>query len=147
MKLEAEMKQQSAQAGARPLRPPLWAHLSVEAARVRLAREGLSFLLVVVGPSGRVAGVVTPESVRPGPCCVRRAGSCSVVHHLDPDAAYCFAEEPLAEVLLTEAEIAGERRPPRDRSAPLLVVDRELRPLGYLPHAASARALGPLQAA
>lgn len=122
-----------------PLRPTLRAHMTVEAARARLTREGLDFVAVTAGGTGRLLGVVTARSARPGPCCVSRDGRCSIVNHLDEGAAFCFGDEPLAAVLRDEAALAAERGV-ASRPAPLVVVDHQLHPLGHLPAAAAADA-------
>ena len=119
----------------RPIRRPLLAHVSAEVAWSRLLREGLVFLVVVEGGGGRMVGVVSRQSLKPGPCCARHGSACSVVNHRAADGAYCFADEPVGELAAAEAALHQEYpyRPPR--SVPLIVVERGLRPVGYLPAA------------
>jgi hypothetical protein len=118
---------------ARPLAKPMAAHLSAQLAWARLVREGLRFLVIAEPVSGRLLGVVDRESLRPRRCCCARpSGECSVVNHRVEDAGFCFADEDLDAVLQSEAERLQEYPYPRSRSVPLIVVDRSLRPVGYL---------------
>ena len=149
---------QSAQIGAadplerastamRPLRGTLLAHASAEVAWARLLRENLHFLVVVEGGAGRMVGVVTRQSLKPAPCCGRHGSACSVVNHRAADGAYCFAHEGLRGLREAEGALAREYPFPPRRSVPLIVVDRALRPLGFLPPLAAGGDRGRLSAA
>lgn len=116
----------------RPLRKPIPAHSSAQLAWARLANEGLDFLVIVEGGGGRMVGVVTRESLRPGACCATHGAACSVVNHRAADAAFCFVDEGLAGIREAEASFTREYPFPPRRSVPLVVVDRRLRPVGYI---------------
>jgi hypothetical protein len=131
----------------RPLRGPLLAHVSAEIAWARMIRDGLQFLVLVEAGAGRMVGVVTRQSLKSGPCCARHGSSCSVVNHRAADGAFCFADEDLHGVLEAESALSKEYPFPPQRSAPLIVVDRALRPLGYIPSAAAQLAWGRQSAA
>jgi len=130
--LEMSPRTRAVRPGINPLRMPLPAHVSAQVAWARLVNERLSFLVVVEGGGGRMLGVVTRESLMPGPCCVKHGAACSVVNHRAPEGAFCFADEDLAAIREAEESLALEYPYPQRRSVPLIVVDRRLRPVGYL---------------
>jgi hypothetical protein len=126
----------------RPLRQPILAHVSAQLAWARLANEGLNFLVIVEGGGGRMVGVVTRDSLRPAACCARHGSACSVVNHRAGDAAFCFVDEDLGGIREAEASHSQEYPYPPKRSVPLVVVDRRLRPVGFI-GPSSAIALSP----
>lgn len=122
----------------RPLRGALPVFASPRTALGRLDRDEVSFLVVVAPRTGALLGAVDRDSLAPRECCAGGLSRCSVVRHLSPDAAFCFGEEEVEEVLVAEAELAAEGKVSAERSIPLLVVDQRLKPLGFLPNPAAS---------
>ena len=121
----------------RPLGGAVPAFTPADAARRRLEREALGFLVVLAPGTGLLVGAVDRGSLAPAPCCERRGGRCTVAQHLARGVAFCFAHEGAAGVAEAEAELAAEGRIPAPRPIPLIVVDRQLQPLGTFAPAAA----------
>jgi hypothetical protein len=123
-------RRRRAAAWMKPLGATVPAFTPAHAARRRLEREALRFLVVLAPGTGRLVGAVDRESLAPAPCCERREGRCTVAQHLARGVAFCFAHEGAAGVAEAEAELAAAGKAPSPRAIPLVVVDRQLKPLG-----------------
>ena len=117
---------------AHALHPPVPVNLTPAEARRLMLRSGLRFLTVVAGDPSRLVGVVTQASLQRADCCENAAGGCWLAAHLARGGGFCFATEDMATLRRGDAEEARES-PEWKRSLPLIVVDRELKPVGFLP--------------
>lgn len=107
-------------------------------ARARMREEDLSFLAVVAPETDKLMGVVLLGALERA--CASNGHNpedCPLVLHLKTDIDFCFAGDRVAEVVGQDevpapAETLAGRKARVRRALPVLVVDEQKIPVGYL---------------
>jgi CBS domain-containing protein len=134
----ATMTKETAAEAMRPMPEPITLDSTAAVARERMREENLSFLPVVSPENDKLLGVVLRGTVeRACEANGHDPETCPLAQHLKADIDFCFAEEQVEEVRSTLDEPVPDgglaaRKARVRKSLPVIVVDEQKVPLGYL---------------
>lgn len=132
------MTQQTAMEAMQAMPEPISLTSTAAEARDRMSDEDLSFLTVVSPETTKLLGVVLAGALERA--CEMNGHDperCPLIQHLKADVDFCFAGEHVEEVLSTlDTPVPAAGRAARKarvrKSLPVIVVDEQKVPLGYL---------------
>jgi CBS domain-containing protein len=132
------MTEDTAAEAMQPLPATIRLDSTAAEARARMREEDLSFLVVVAPDTDKLLGVVLLGALeRACEANGHDPESCHLVQHLKTDIDFCFVEERVAEAVGPEPDVASletlaGRKARVRRSLPVVVVDEQKVPVGYL---------------
>lgn len=134
----AMMMKRTAEEVMQPLPATIPLNSTAAEARERMREEDLPYLVVVAPETEKLLGMVLLNALERA--CESNGhdpAECPVVQHLKTDIDFCFVEEPIAEAIGREPDLASAntpagRRTRVRRSLPVVVVDEQKVPVGFL---------------
>lgn len=106
-------------------------------ARAEMKKQDLSFLVVVAPDTEKLLGVVLRGALERACESNGHEPDCPIAQHLKTGIDFCFIEERVAEAVggepdLSSMETRAARKARLRRSLPVIVVDEQKVPVGYL---------------